>query len=477
MQHPLIKIESLSVFTASNVLVGPVSLQVFPGKPVTILGETGAGKSLIAQVIMGCLPAGLSYSGKIEIAGKPVSAQQRRALWGQTLAMLPQEPWSALSPVMKSQFQVLEVFTKVSGWKVDEGEYRTDEILERLGIQQARDKIPAQLSGGMAQRVAFAAATAAGAELVLADEPTKGLDATHKDSVVSMLQSQTKNGGLLTITHDIDVAEKIGGEVLVLRNGKLVEQAGCEQLFNHPQHLFTKKLIAASPKNWTRRPKKNKWQGQPLVKLKNVTKQRQGKILFKNLSLDIYPGQILGISGESGCGKSSLGDVILGLLPPDVGEVTWNKDIVVEVASANLKQKLYQDPVASFSASATLRQLCHDLTKLHRLDQNEFMALIEQLGLNQSLLDRSVEGISGGELQRLALARVLMLKPRLIIADEPTSRLDLITARQITKLLVSFATSQHCALVFISHDTEQLDKVCDSRLELPVSQAVSFHCR
>ncbi|HAV1831399.1 TPA: ABC transporter ATP-binding protein [Enterobacter hormaechei subsp. steigerwaltii] len=466
MQCPLINIENLSVFAANKILVEPISLQVFSGKPVTILGETGAGKSLIAQVIMGCLPAGLSYSGKIEIAGKSTSAQQRQALWGQTLAMLPQEPWSALSPAMKSQFQIQEVFTKVLSWKSDKSEHRTNEILDRLGIQQARDKIPTQLSGGMAQRVAFAAATAAGAELVLADEPTKGLDAIHKNSVVSMLQLQTQNGGLLTITHDIDVAEKIGGEVLVLREGKLVEQADCEQLFTHPQHTFTKKLIAASPKNWPQQPKQNKWQGQPLVQLKNITKQRQGKILFENLNLDIYPGQILGISGESGCGKSSLGDVILGLLSPDAGKVAWNKNIVAKVAPVHLKQKLYQDPVASFAASTSLKQLCDDLTKRHQLDQDKFMALINQLGLNQSMLERNAEGISGGELQRLALARVLMLKPELIIADEPTSRLDLITARQITELLVHFAKSQNCALVLISHDLEQLDKVCDSHLVL-----------
>lgn len=456
----LISIEQLSVSAATKVLVEPVSLSLHRGEPLTILGETGSGKSLLAQAIMGTLPDALSTQGMVKINDQPLSIAARQQLWGNQLSMLPQEPWQALDPVMPSINQVSEVY-RFAGELTAKANIDAMQAartqLDNVGLPHVSKQLPQQLSGGMAQRVAFAAATATNAPIVIADEPTKGLDTSQRDGIVQLLKSQTQAGGLLTITHDVDVARQLGGRIMVMRHGQLLETGSAEQVLQQPQADYTKALINAQPAFWPNKPlTRHSKRTEPLVSVHNLAQQRGGNTLFSGINFNLHRGEIIGIYGDSGCGKSTLGDTILGLLPPTAGRIDWQQQL-----SRAQKLKLYQDPPASFSSAVTIGTLLNDVVQRHKLDANAIAPLLEQLKLDSELLERTSQNVSGGELQRLALLRAMLLSPKFLVADEPSSRLDPITAQQLTQLLVTQARQHDCALLLISHDETQLKKVCD----------------
>ncbi|MGX9459917.1 ABC transporter ATP-binding protein [Shewanella sp. A14] len=457
--NELITIKDLNIFSASNTLVHSLSLTLVRGEPLTILGETGSGKSLLAHAIMGTLSHSLSYEGIISLNHQPMTASQRRQYWGRYLTMLPQEPWQSLDPVMKGHEQVAEVHKDVLGLSSQQANDAAQEQLEKLGLTDMLHKLPSQLSGGMAQRLAFAAATAAGASIIIADEPTKGLDTRQRDSIVRLLQAQTKDGGLLTITHDVDVARQLGGRIIVMRHGQVLEQGEAVAVLGAPRTEYTKALIAASPCHWPFMG--NNDVKQPLLVVKDLEQQRNGKMLFRDLSFTLHQGEIIGLYGDSGCGKSTLGDTLLGLLAPHSGVIHWNEEV-----SRQQKLKLYQDPPSSFSSAVPLQTLLQDVIRLHGVDAKNIAPMLQQLNLSNALLGRCSHDVSGGELQRVALLRAMLLSPKLLVADEPTSRLDPITAQQIMLLLVNAARQKQCALILISHDEIQLKKVCDNIIYL-----------
>ncbi|MGE4259527.1 ABC transporter ATP-binding protein [Shewanella sp.] len=469
--NELISIKNLSIRSASETLVDSLSLTLIQGEPLTILGETGSGKSLLAQAIMGILPAGLSCQGDIALNGQCMTAKERRHYWGRQLSMLPQEPWQSLDPVMQSREQVAEVYREVQAYSAAAAQKATQTQLQQLGLADIQHKLPSQLSGGMAQRLAFAAATAAGARMIIADEPTKGLDTGQRDGIVQLLKSQTENGGLLTITHDVAVAQQLGGRIIVMRHGKVVEQGSASSVLTTPTAAYTQELIAAAPCYWTDVTPQQCHQ--PLLTIRNLAQQRNGKTLFRHLSFTVHHGEIIGLYGDSGCGKSTLGDTLLGLLAPNSGNIEWHADI-----PRHQKLKLYQDPPSSFSPAASLQTLLADVVRRHGLQAEQIPPLLQALALSPSLLTRSSHDVSGGELQRIALLRAMLLSPKLLVADEPTSRLDPITAKQIIQLLVKAARQQQCALLLISHDETQLKKVCDQIIYLQdyARENVINHC-
>ncbi|WP_428239636.1 ABC transporter ATP-binding protein [Gynuella sp.] len=455
----LIEIDHLHIHSRDDIIVEDLSLQLIQGTPLTILGETGSGKSLLAQAIMGLLPEGLTRSGHIHILGKHVnhySGSELQALWGRTLVMLPQEPWHSLDPLMKAYRQIADVFRYVRGLASVPALVATEQQLQFLGLQQAGHKRPGELSGGMAQRVAFAAATAGGADIMLADEPTKGLDASRRDDIVRLLKQHANTGGLLTITHDVEVARQLGGQIMVMQKGRVLEQGDADQILNHPQSDYARALIAASPRNWPVNKPDTLAAPQPLLQLENLSMRRGGHDLFANLNLTINRGEIIGLCGDSGCGKSTLGDIILGLLKPDHGQIRY-----LQPVNRHQCLKLYQDPPSAFADGPPLRQLLQDLIDLHQLDEQRIPVLLEQLQLSADLLQRSCSQVSGGELQRVAILRALLMDPVLLVADEPTSRLDPLTTQTVTQLMVSACRQQQCSLILISHDHEQLSSVCD----------------
>lgn len=305
---------NIAVSAGADRLVDPVSLSLRQGQAVTVLGESGSGKSLLAQAILGTLPRGLSASGRLEVgedAFDPARPQDNRRLWGRRIAVLPQEPWLALDPLMRGTAQVAEAHDLVAGHPRPDAQAEAD--LSTLGLEAARDLFPWQLSGGMAQRLAFAAARAGGAAITVADEPTKGLDADRRDDVLALLQRGLTGGGLLTITHDLTLAAGLGGEILVMQGGSVVERGPAERVLTAPEHPYTQALIAADPARWPRRARVAK--GVDLLSAEDFGVARGGKPLFQPVDFSLSRGQILGISGPSGCGKSSLGNALLGLLP------------------------------------------------------------------------------------------------------------------------------------------------------------------
>ena len=444
-------VKDLVVMAGKTRLLGPLDVTVEPGEPLSILGETGAGKSLLAQAVMGTLPAGLSATGRITLGDTRLDelpTRQREALWGRHVAILPQEPWRALDPLMRSNEQVAESHAVVAGRAWDEARERAAIDLSGLGLPNAsHDAYPGVLSGGMAQRVAFAAATAAGATTLLADEPTKGLDDARRDDVVRLLRDVAAKGGiLLCITHDVAVARALGGRVMILRHGELVEAGPSETVLTAPQSAYGKALVEADPVNW---PSNGPMAGQsPVLVADDLAIARGGRTLVSGIDLTLGTGGRLAIAGPSGLGKSTLLDTLAGLIPPAAGRVERRGDARKPLAL----QKLYQDPPSAFAPRVSLKSGFDDLLRRHRIDAGRMTALIERLGLSPALLERKPTAVSGGELQRLALARVLLLNPSIILADEPTSRLDPVTQRSVMEVIGDIHREAEAAVILVTHN-------------------------
>lgn len=456
----LIEVKNLSIYHGQTCLLEPVSFTLSAATPLTILGETGAGKSILLQAIMGMLPENLSQKGEVHIFGQNHAVAERRTLWGKEMVLLPQEPWRALDPLMPAFEQVSLVHEKVRGLVGQEAFDHALADLEKVGLKQSAAKRVGQLSGGMAQRLSVSCALAGGAQILLADEPTKGLDVSRRNEVVTLLQRMTQAGGLITITHDIEVAEKLGGELIVLREGKVVEQGVMADILAKPDSDYTELLIQSSPEHWQAYPKQSQFK-RAVLEAKNLSIGRENP-LASGINFKIHQGEVMGVVGDSGCGKSTLGDTLLGLLPKIDGEITQ----LAEDAKAYQWQKLFQDPPSGLASSVPLQVLLDDLIKLHKLDASKVMPLMKRLKLAPELLAKTSNQVSGGQLQRFAILRALMLEPVFLFADEPTSRLDPLVAKEITELLVELAKEKGCALFIVSHDPALIEKCCDNVIHL-----------
>ena len=456
--NSVLQIENLTIVSSEGTLVDNLSFTVSPGEPVTIIGETGSGKSLLAHTIMGDLPRNLQVTGKVLTAGHDMlqahATQTPSSLWGRTIVMLPQEPVKALSPLMKLRQQVGEVFRFIRNLRGDNAQTFADGALGRTGLTQAADKIPSQLSGGMAQRAAYTCVAATSAGIMIADEPTKGLDNHHKAVLGEELRQFAKTGTLLTITHDMSLAKLLGGKVIIMQKGKVLETGAAGRVLNTPRSPYGQALLNALPENWTPLSTKKR-SFAPLITLQDCAIKRGTDVIFDNLSLALGKGEIVGLTGDSGSGKSTLGNVLLGLLPAD------GKRHIAEPLARHNMLKIYQDPPNAFAKNVPVIQLLDDVIRLHQLNDSELDPLLNELGLSRQLLQRHAGMISGGELQRVALLRALLLKPAFLVADEPASRLDPITSEVVSRLLVSSCRERQCTLLFISHDRQQLEKLCD----------------
>jgi peptide/nickel transport system ATP-binding protein len=463
----MMRAEGISVWHQDQCLVEPVSFELPFNARLTLLGETGSGKSLLIQAIMGTLPQGLIAKGTLYLDGQMIELNRssgtplQKRLWGHRISLLPQEPWKSLDPLLPVSEQLFQTFRWVKGEGRIGASRLTQNAFLEMGLVGSEGKRVRQLSGGMAQRVAIRCAMAGGAELLLADEPTKGLDASRRDQAVQQLLQQTEGGALITITHDVDVARQIDGEIWVMRAGKIIEKGSAHSVLNTPQDPFTQSLIKGHVKIHQEAQKNI---GKPVLQVRDLTLIRGDRVLQKQLSFTLHQGEILGVMGDSGCGKSTLGDALLGLC-----RFEGHIEHCIE-SSPDQWTKMYQDPVASVADHIPLRILLDDLIHLHRLDRSNVPRLLTTLGLNESLLERSAQSVSGGELQRFCLLRALLLSPVFLFADEPTSRLDPETSREVSKLMVMQAKESQCAMMIVSHDLAWLNAVCDRVIQLSPPQ-------
>jgi peptide/nickel transport system ATP-binding protein len=361
---------------------------------------------------------------------------------------------------MRASLQVEEVHTLVRGAGAAAARKRAQAELTRLGLGQAGRKYPFQLSGGMAQRLALAATHAGGAGILIADEPTKGLDAALCGEVVALLRGEVERGAaLITITHDIGVARGLGGEVAVMLDGRIIEHGPAEQVLAAPSHEYTRRLLAAEPASWPERAKANG--GEVVLAAEGLSKALGGRTLFQGLDIGIHAGQTVAVAGPSGCGKTTLGNVLLGLLRPDAGRVARAP------GKAAVKfQKIYQDPPAAFAPRVTLRTALEDVCQRHGIPWSKVEPLMARMRLAPALLDRLPDQVSGGELQRFALVRVLLLDPVFIFADEATSRLDPITQQDVMTLLREAVDERGFAMLLVTHDRALAAKVADRSFAL-----------
>ncbi|KAF1042742.1 MAG: putative ABC transporter ATP-binding protein YejF [Herbaspirillum frisingense] len=473
---PALAIEGLSVLHGAQALVRDIFFAIPAGGVLTLLGESGSGKSLLALAVMGNLPTSLRCEGQVHIGGERTDAadqRSRHAGWGRRIALLPQEPWLALDPTMTIGRQVAETYELVSRPAADS---QNDSLraartgardlaaraLASLGLREAADQYPFMISGGMAQRVAFLATHAAGAPLMIIDEPTKGLDADRRDEVLGLLLAAREQGmSLLCITHDVWLARALGGRLAVMLDGTLIEQGEAATVLAAPRHEYTRRLLAAEPARWPAHAAAVEAGAGIVAEVRGVGKSFGRQTLFADVSARIAAGEIAAVTGPSGAGKTTFGNIVLGLLKPDTGQVTRAPGL-----APTAFQKIYQDPAAAFAPTISLRCSLQDLVRLHRLDWAELEALLARMRLSPALLDRLPRQVSGGELQRFALARVLLMKPALIFADEPTSRLDPVTQQEVIALLAAHARSSGCAVLLVTHDADIARRVADRQIRL-----------
>ena len=460
----LLAVDGLCVHVGARALLRDVSFALQAGEALTLLGESGAGKSLLAQAVMGTLPDALRASGSVTLDGMQSRAdtpRARRALWGRKLALLPQEPTVALNPLVRIAPQLAEVHALVRGAGRGAADLRALQELDAAGLAGAVRQYPWQLSGGMAQRAAAAVSLAGGAPVLLVDEPTKGLDAHWRDRMVALLQGVQRAGGcVVTITHDLRVAQALGGRLMVLRDGEVVEQGDARSVLAQPAHAFTRRLVAADPVHWPRAgsaavpgqgaaTQGAPAHGAPVLQARGLAKHYGGRAVFEGIDLDLHRGDRLAVQGQSGTGKSTLGNVLLGLLAPDRGQVLRAPSLPPQAL-----QKLYQDPVASFAPHISLARSLRDVARRHGQAWSAVQSRLAQLRVPEALLARRPGEVSGGELQRIALARVLLVRPALLFADEPTSRLDPISQQEAMAVLLDAVEEVQAALVLVTHDED-----------------------
>jgi peptide/nickel transport system ATP-binding protein len=439
----------------STPLADVSDLHIRSGRPLTIVGESGSGKSVLAHALMGTLPPELKAEGSMTVGNTRFDLADRagrRHLWGRHMALLPQEPALALDPTMRVRAQVAE---GAAGWRPRDTTFLrlADRRLEHLGLAAASSSYPHTLSGGMAQRVAYAAATIGGAQILIVDEPSKGLDPAALDRLADLLTEHVGHGGLLvTITHDLRLARRLGGEVLVMRQASVIESGPADVVLTSPTHDYTKRLLAAEPSRWS-----FPWMtkvatpdtDEPVVAARQITKTYGDRPLFRDLSLQIRTGEQWAITGPSGVGKTTLGNALMRLTPVDEGTVVHR-----DSTRGGRLQKLYQDPALSFPRHVPLERGMRDVMRRHRAAPERLRTLLSQVGLPVDILRRRPDQVSGGELQRIAIVRAMLPRPELIFADEATSRLDLATQATTVNILMTEVANSGCALLLVTHDRD-----------------------
>jgi peptide/nickel transport system ATP-binding protein len=469
-----------------------VNLEIAAGEAVALVGESGSGKSLTAMSILGLLPepAVRVSQGKIELLGRDLTRldlARLREVRGREVGMIFQDPMTYLNPVFTIERQLGEILKYRKGMTRKARHERILELLTQVRIrnpEQIARSYPHQLSGGMRQRVLIAAALAGEPKLIVADEPTTALDVSVQASILDLIKELIDRLGiaLLLITHDMGVVAGMCDRVYVMKEGEIVEQANVFDLFAAPKDPYTRKLLDSVlhhesdgsgtppvPAHQSTTP-----QTRPLLSVRDIRKTYVSSSFLRNkitteavrgVSFDIAVGETLALVGESGCGKSTIGRIVMNLTPPTSGDVLLSGESVYGrhgAAARQLRQRMqivFQDPFSSLNPRKTIRHILGQPLAIHRgghpSDYSRQAAeMLDRVGLapGNSFLDRLPHEFSGGQRQRIAIARALMLNPSFVVADEAVSSLDVSVRAQVLELLAELQRDLRLTYLFITHD-------------------------
>jgi microcin C transport system ATP-binding protein len=481
MANPLLDLQDVSIRFHGQEVVSGLHLSVQAGERLALVGESGSGKTVTALSILRLLHDA-AVTGSIRFNGVDLlklAEDPLRAIRGADIAMIFQEPMTALNPLYTIGNQIIETLVLHEGLAARDARARAISLLARTGVREPErriDSFPHQLSGGQRQRAMIAMALACSPKLLIADEPTTALDVTVRLRIVNLLLELQQDFGMavLLITHDLHLVKRFAERVAVMEAGKLVEVAETGQLFARPQHPYTIKLldslpVRAVPPLGADAPIVLKAQGLRVEYPKAVAGVRgwfrhDTFTAITDIALSLRAGETLGVVGESGSGKSTLAQTLLGLIQPAAGSIeiegrdTRQMSAREKRAMRSRLQVVFQDPFGSLSPRQTVEQIVGEGLALHRPELNadqrhaRIVAVLAEVGLPVSVLSAYPHEFSGGQRQRIAIARALALEPRILVLDEPTSALDVSIQRQVLQLLSSLQHKYGLSYVLISHD-------------------------
>ena len=463
--------------------VDGLSFELAAGRALGIVGESGSGKSATALSLLGLHRGGnATVTGAVDVLGTDVLAasnEQVRRLRGDRIAMVFQDPLSALDPFFSVGDQIVEVYrahNKVDGRAA---RARAVEVLDRVGIPDAARRVkayPHEFSGGMRQRALIAMALALSPEVLVADEPTTALDVTVQAQILDLIHDLREETGmaLILVTHDLAVAAGNVDDVLVMQRGKAVEHGPAGEVLGAPSATYTRELVASIPR--LEQARESKVVGdEPLVQVKDVHQvftvgsflNRAKVHAVEGVTLDVLRGEALGVVGESGSGKTTLARMIVRLLRPTSGQILFDgRDIASDKELGAVRRELqmvFQDPVSSLNPRRTIGESIADPLRVQGEDASRARVreLLELVGLDPERIDRYPHEFSGGQRQRIGIARAIGLRPKLLVCDEPVSALDVSTQAQIIRLLASLRTEFDLTLIFVAHDLAVVRQVSD----------------
>ena len=521
--QPLLHIENLSISfrgeESKTEAVKNISLKINTGEIVALVGESGSGKSVTALSVLQLLPTPPAEysSGKILFTDEnktfdilKIPAKELQQLSGNKISMIFQEPMSSLNPVMKCGRQVMEALLQHKNISFAEAKRKTIEWLEKVKLPQPEKifyRYPHQLSGGQKQRVMIAMAMCCEPALLICDEPTTALDVTVQKSILQLIKELVlqMNTGVLFITHDLGVVKEFADEVGIMYKGEIIEQNNVNQIFHNPKQPYTKALLACRPAQHpkgeklaivsdylegkvTEKAKLNKSVADTktnsiLAEVKSLTvlfptrKNILGKVLshykaVDNVSFTIYKGETLGLVGESGCGKTTLGRTLLRLIEPSNGNIIYNNTDITRYDKKGLKgfrkevQLVFQDPFSSLNPRITIGEAIEEpmkilMAKSKAERKRSVKELLEKVKLSSSYTSRYPHEFSGGQRQRIVIARALALNPGFLVCDESVSALDVSVQAQVLYLLNDLKKEFGLTMLFISHDLSVVRYMCD----------------
>ncbi|MGI9220332.1 MAG: dipeptide ABC transporter ATP-binding protein [Woeseiaceae bacterium] len=491
MSKPLLSVKDLNVSFASRAgnthAVKNVSFEVAPGEIVGIVGESGSGKSVSCRAVLGLLPDSAKVTGQIHYQGQDIlglDSEGLRRIRGRQASMVFQNPASHLDPLMTVGRQVSEPLVHHEGVSQADAHRAAIKRLQEVQLDRPEQRVnnyPHELSGGMKQRVMIAAAIACGPGLLLADEPTTALDVTVQARILELLRTLNEQHELsiVLVSHDLAVVAQVCDRVLVMRHGEIVETGDTQQVIYSPQHPYTQQLVESQPSRMAQRASQT-GKASPLLEVNNINVEfalpgRRKLQALDEVSLTLNKGETMGIVGESGSGKSTLARVIMGLVKPASGDVQLNGASILQdsdrldLAVCRKVQMAFQNPFDSLNPRYSIYETIAEPIRRHMLVpavelDDRVAELLRLVELDQDLADRKPSQLSGGQCQRVGIARALAMDPELLIADEITSALDVTIQAQIIELLNRLCAQRNLSVIFISHDLALVRSFCDQVL-------------